>query len=184
MDARVELYEYENLEDEGTRGIYDRMMERTGGSVPDFYKAIAGSPVALQLVDQAAGTISANGFDRQLRELVTITVAQETRTVLTWTKHYRNGASVGVPQRLLDIVGTPDIEAEPAPTGAVLRYARLVARAAPVDDDLVDELKRELGERGFIDLTTQIAFAGFICRVVDALRVPLDEEPQPFVVAP
>lgn len=182
MKARVTLHEYEDLTDETTRGVYERMMEKTGGTVPDFYKAIAGSPVALELIDTAAGTISANGFDRQLRELVTITVAQETRTVLTWTMHYRNGIAVGVPQRLLDMVGTSEIEAEPAPVGIVLRYARLVARGEHVDDALVEQLAEALGERAFIDLTTQVAFAGLICRVVDALGVPLAGEPQPFVV--
>lgn len=183
--ARVDLLEFEDLDDDKTRDIYREMMEKTGGTVPDFYKAIAGSPIALDLVHRAAFTIASNGFDKMLRELVAITVAQETRTVLTWTMHHANAVRAGAPERLLGMIGTPKIEAEAAPVGPVLRYARLLARGEHVDDELVDELKRELGNRAFIDLTTQIAFVGLICRVVDALAVPLPagRHPTPFVRA-
>lgn len=181
--ARVDLLEYDDLSDGGVREIYEEMMGKTGGSVPDFYKAIAGSPIALQLVHRAAGTVASNGFDKMIRELVTITVAQETRTVLTWTLHYENAVRMGAPERLLAIIGTPEIEAEPAPIGPVVRYARLLARGEHIDEALIDELKSVLGDRAFIDLTTQIAFAGFICRIVDALGVPLPEgySAKPFV---
>ena len=81
-----------------------------------------------------------------------------------------------MPELLQKIVGTRDVEDEPAPVGPALRFARLTANRQPVDDALIAELKSHLGDIGLVELTVMVGYYQLIGTFCTVLQVP--NEPQ------
>ena len=55
-----------------------------------------------------------------------------------------------------------------------IRYAEEMTRAVQVDAALVEDLRRELGEAGLVQLTLSIAAANFTTRFNEALGTDLE----------
>ena len=80
-----------------------------------------------------------------------------------------------VPERFRSVVGTPAMEAEPAPVGPALRLARLVASGEDVDDALVSQLRAELGDAGLVDLVVMIGYYQLLGSFCAVLGIEVDE---------
>ena len=182
---RVPLPERDDLDPAG-QTVWDHVASSRGrDTLPNVFRALANNVGALE---QAAGVGEFIRFkadlDDTVRELAILTTAQETRCAYEWTAHYRIAERDGVSPDLLNAIGTAKIEAEPAPLGPAMRYARLVANAQPVDDETVDALKDSLGVEKFVALTILIGYYGMLARFINTMGVPIDiaSEPTPFVV--
>jgi 4-carboxymuconolactone decarboxylase len=154
--------------------------------MPNVFKALANNPAVMDKVAAVGEYMRFQSkLDPQLRELAILTTAQEMRCVYEWTAHYTIAEKLGVPGKLLASLGTPSIEREPAPLGAELRFARLVARGDDVDDATFEAVKSHLGDRGVIELIGLVGYYGMLARLLNTLRVPLDPgtEAKPFVLA-
>ena len=68
--------------------------------------------------------------------------------------------------------------------GPALRYARLVAQNDPVDDATAQTLREQLGPKVLVEPTVLVGYYGMLARVLNTLRVPLEEgvEAIPFVI--
>jgi 4-carboxymuconolactone decarboxylase len=154
--------------------------------MPNVFKALANNPTVMDRV-AAVGEFMRfqSKLDPQLRELAILTTAQEMRCTYEWTAHYGIAEKAGVPARLLNAIGTPQIEREPASLGAELRFARLVARGEAVDDATFDAVKNHLGNAGVVEFIGLVGYYGLLARMLNTLQVPLDEgtEAKPFVVS-
>jgi 4-carboxymuconolactone decarboxylase len=126
--------------------------------MPNVFKALANNPAVMDRVAAVGEYMRFQSkIDPQLRELAILTTAQEIRCAYEWTAHYTIAQKAGVPARLLSSIGTPQIEREPAPLGAELRFARLVARGEAVDDATFDAVKNHLGNAGVVQLSGWLA---------------------------
>jgi 4-carboxymuconolactone decarboxylase len=183
--ARVPLIERENLTPDAV-AAYDHVAKSRGASkLPNVFKALANSPAAMEKVAGVGEWLRfQTTLDPMLRELVTLTTAQESHCAYEWTAHWRLAERLGASAALLNSIGTPQIEREPAPTGVVLRFARLVARNENVDDATFNAVKGHLGEAGTVDLIALVGYYGLLARMLNVLRVPVEEgtEVKPFVV--
>jgi 4-carboxymuconolactone decarboxylase len=185
-NARVPLVERETVPAPDLPA-YDHVAKSRGaGRMPNVFKALANNPTVMDRV-AAVGEFMRfqSKLDPQLRELAILTTAQEMRCTYEWTAHYGIAEKAGVPARLLNAIGTPQIEREPAPLGAELRFARLVARGEAVDDATFDAVKNHLGNAGVVEFIGLIGYYGLLARTLNTLQVPLDEgtEAKPFVVS-
>ena len=155
---------------------YDHIAQRRGGRMLNVFKALANSPEAMEKVAALGELIRFESvLDPVLRELVILTVAYETHCEYEWGHHWAVAQQLGVSSALLKTVGTPQLEREPDPVGAAIRYARLVARGEEVDDDTFAMLKGMLGNAGLIQLTVAIGFYLSLARTINTLHIPFDE---------
>ena len=74
-----------------------------------------------------------------------------------------------------NILGSQLAENLPEPTGAVLRYARLVANNQKIDENLVEIIRSSLGDIGLIDLTVMVGYYQLIGTFCNTLHVPIED---------
>ncbi len=193
--ARVPLLKREEVPAEA-QAAYDHVAEtRGGGQLGNVFKALANSPGALENVAAVGefvrgGVVQGERFGSSLRrglqELVILTVAHEVRNVYEWTGHWRTvdgfAERLHLSPEVLQMIGKPELEQQPAPVGASVRFARLVARGQEVDEATITSLKETLGDAGLVDLTVNVTYYLLLSRLIDVLKVPLDGsvEPRPF----
>jgi 4-carboxymuconolactone decarboxylase len=184
--ARVPLVERADLPPAEV-ATYDHVAQSRGAAkMPNVFKAIANNPAVLEKMAALGEFLRFQAkLDPMLRELAILTTAQESRSVYEWTAHWAIAQKLGAPAALLNMLGTPQVEREPAPTGIVLRFARVVARNEPVDDATFDAVKSHLGNAGIVELIALVGYYGALGRMLNVLRVPLDEgvEAKPFVLS-
>ena len=172
--ARVPLVEREEMPEAG-RPIYDRV-SGARGHMGNVFKALANSSGSLDKVAAVGELVRfQTNFDDKLREAVILTVAREMKCGYEYTHHYRIAEKLGFDPEVLPRIATPEGEAQPAPLGPVLRYARLVARNEPVPDDLFEELRGHLGNAMLTDLTVMVGYYGLLARVINTFQVPVEE---------
>jgi len=180
-DARVPLPQPADV-DADTRMIFEHVMETRGVDfMPNVFSAIGNSAGALQAAASVGEHIRFNtDLDDSLRELLILTVAQESRCAYEWTHHFHIAERLGIDKATLSAIGSDEAEALPAPTGPALRYARLVAKNDPVDDATVATLQDAFGDQGFVDLTVLAGYYSMLARVINTLQVPLEVDAEPF----
>jgi len=173
---RLERMERENCPPEFLPA-WDEILRTRGFTVmPNVFALLANSPGAMAAVTPVGAYVRyATDFDDVLRELVIMTVAQELRCEYEWKHHWRVAERVGASKELLKKIGSPELEAEPAPVGPAVKYARLLTHNQPIDDALINTLKESFGIAGFVDLTVMAGYYGMLARFINTVRVPVEE---------
>lgn len=156
---------------------WDEVLRTRGFDVlPNVFSLLANSPGAMSVVTPVGAYVRYDTkFDNVLRELVIMTVAQELRCEYEWKHHWRVAEKAGATPEQLAKIGTPALEAEAAPIGPAVRYARLLTNNEPIDDALVDTLKSSFGIDGFVDLTVMAGYYGMLARFINTVRVPVED---------
>ncbi len=156
---------------------WDEILRTRGFDVmPNVFALLANSPGALSVVTPVGAYVRfETKFDDVVRELVIMTVAQELRCEYEWKHHWRVAERVGATPELLAKIGTPELEAEPAPVGPAVRYARLLTHNETVDDALVETLKESFGADGFVDLSIMVGYYGMLARFINTVGVPVED---------
>lgn len=159
------------------RPIWDHVMRSRGytDTMPTVFATIANSPNALEYVCAVGEYVRyKTDFDPIMRELVILTVAQEISCKYEWVHHWRVALKAGATEAQLRKIGTPALEAEAAPAGPTVKYARLVANNQPVDDALYATIMKHYGPTGFTDLTMMIGYYGALGRFINVTGIGLD----------
>ena len=156
---------------------WDEILRTRGFDVmPNVFSLLANSPGAMSVVTPVGAYVRFDtDFDDVLRELVIMTVAQELRCEYEWKHHWRVAERAGATPELLAKIGSPELEAEPAPVGPAVKYARLLTHNEAVGDDLIATLKDSFGIRGFVDLTIMAGYYGMLARFINTVRVPVED---------
>ncbi len=156
---------------------WDEILRTRGFDVmPNVFALLANSPGALSVVTPVGAYVRfETKFDDVVRELVIMTVAQELRCEYEWKHHWRVAERVGATPELWAKIGTPELEAEPAPVGRAVRYARLLTHNETVDDALVETLKESFGADGFVDLSIMVGYYGMLARFINTVGVPVED---------
>jgi 4-carboxymuconolactone decarboxylase len=153
--------------------VYDHILHtRKLGFMPNLFGMMAHSPGALAAVAAVGEHVRfRSALAPELVEAVICHVAQIVGNRYEWCHHLHK-----LPEALRSRVGTPAAEAEPAPTGPALRYARLLAEGNEADEALVAELREALGAAGLVDLTVTVGYYQLVGSFCAALRVPLEDD--------
>ncbi len=173
--SRLERVEREDCPAESL-DAYDEILRTRGFDImPNVFALLANSPGALSVVPPVGAYVRyETDFDDVLRELVIMTVAQELRCEYEWKHHWRVAERVGATEDQLKKIGTPELEAEPAPVGPAVTFARLLTHNEPIGDDIVDALKEQFGVRGFVDLTIMAGYYGMLARFINTVQIPVE----------
>ncbi len=157
--------------------VWDEILRTRGFDVmPNVFSLLANSPGALAVVTPVGAYVRyETAFDDVLRELVILTVAQELRCEYEWKHHWRVAERAGATPEMLAKIGTSDLEAEPAPVGPAVRYARLLTHNKTVGDALIKTLKESFGTQGFVDLTIMAGYYGMLARFINTVGVPVED---------
>ena len=155
---------------------WDEILRTRGFDVmPNVFSLLANSPGAMSVVTPVGAYVRfETSFDDVLRELVIMTVAQELRCEYEWKHHWRVAERVGATPEMLEKIGTPDLEAESAPLGPAVRYARLLTHNQRVGDTLIKTLMDSFGTQGFVDLTIMAGYYGMLARFINTIGVPVE----------
>ncbi len=156
---------------------WDEILRTRGFNVmPNVFSLLANSPGAMSVVTPVGAYVRyETAFDDVLREMVIMTVAQELRCEYEWKHHWRVAERAGATREMLEKIGTPDLEAEPAPLGPAIRYARLLTHNKRVDDVLIKTLMDSFGAQGFVDLTIMAGYYGMLARFINTIGVPVED---------
>jgi 4-carboxymuconolactone decarboxylase len=182
VPQRVALLERDDVGPEHV-ARYEAVAAARGGRVANVFKALANSPLAMERVAGVGAYLRFEaGLPTDLRELVTLTVAQQAGCSFEWTAHWNLAIRDGVDVELLRQVGTPAIEQLASPLGPALTFARLVADGREVPDAIINVIRHDLGDRGLVDLTVLVAYYTGLARIINTLGVPLEAgtEAHPF----
>ena len=156
---------------------WDEILRTRGFDVmPNVFSLLANSPGAMSVVTPVGAYVRYDtDFDDVLRELVIMTVAQELHCEYEWKHHWRVAERAGATPELLAKIGTAELEAQAAPVGPAVRYARLLTHNEAVDDDLIATLKESFGTAGFVDLTIMAGYYGMLARFINTIGVPVED---------
>lgn len=158
------------------RKVFDQVAQSRGGRIPNVFATLAHSSGALDRTATLGGFVRFDsGLDGQLLESVVLMVAAELGCVYEYTHHHPLARKLGVDPDLLTHIGEPEADAQLHPWGPALRYAQLVSRNEAAPDDLVAGLLDTLGAQGLVELTVAVGYYGMLARVINALRVPLED---------
>ena len=169
--ARVSSVSRENFPNEKIN-IFDHILEtRKLSFMAELFGVMAHSPGALQAVASVGEHVRFQSvLDEVLREMIICTVSQEVGNYYEWCHHIHR-----MPKNMQKIIGSQLAENLPEPTGAVLRYARLVANNQKIDENLVEIIRSSLGDIGLIDLTVMVGYYQLIGTFCNTLHVPIED---------
>ena len=155
-----------------TRAVFDHILTtRKLGWMPNMFAVMGQSPKALESVASVGEHVRFHSkLDQDLREMVICEVSAILGNKYEWRHHIHK-----VPERLRPIIGNAAIEDEPAPTGPVLRFARLLAAGDTVPDELVGSLKESLGDEVLIDLTVMVGYYQLLATFCATLGIEVED---------
>ncbi len=153
-----------------------RLQELWGKPV-NLYRALGNHPALVAAWTEFANAIRHDSrTPRSLRELMILRVGQLARSEYEWAHHLRMARKAGVREAqiaaLADWRGSGEFDAAEK---AALALAEAVA-ACRVTDEVHAEVKRHFDDAQFIELSLTAGFYALVVRMLDALRVELDED--------
>lgn len=171
-DARLRQVTREEMPAD-QQAAWDHICEtRKLAYIPGLFAAMAHSAGAMASAASVGEHVRFHSvFDHDLRELIICHTAQELGNFYEWCHHMHR-----LPPELQEKVGTPAIEAEPAPVGPVMRFARLAANNQDVDDATVEAVRAAFGERGLVDLTVMVGYYQLVATFCRTMHVPIEED--------
>jgi 4-carboxymuconolactone decarboxylase len=166
------------------RAVYDALADPPGrvrldpdGSLQGPFDAMLRAPrsgAALQSVGAALRYRSV--LPERVRELATLLVAAQHRSVFEWYAHAPLAAAAGLPAALVEAIrtGGPVEPDDPVERAAAVAVAQLLT-AGDVDDDTWAGAVDTLGEAGAVELTTLVGYYSLLALQMRVLRVPLPD---------
>ena len=153
-------------------------VQRAGAQQVNLYRALAHAPRLLEAWIDFAWTLRERcDTPRPLRELVILRTAQRMLSQYEWHQHRRMAAEAGVDEH--QVAELAMWRTSPAFTEA--ERAALALTDALVDGHVTDQVNATLdenfGPRARVELTLTAAFYCAVPRLLDALRVPVEDSP-------
>ena len=153
-------------------------IDELGAKQVNLYRCLAHAPDLLRAwIDFAWALRGNSSTSRQLRELMILRTATLHHSPYEWHQHRRMAAEAGVSDNEIaelemwrtSRVFSPDTRAALAFTDAIV--------AGDVPEHINEELSAHFDLSQRIELTVTAAFYSMVPRVLEALEVPIEEEP-------
>src|SRR5687767_14403492 len=147
------------------------------GSPVNLYKALGNhEPLAAAWTEFANAIRHDSRTPRDLRELMILRTAQLARSEYEWAHHLRMARKAGVSEeRIAALADWRSSKAFDAKERAALALTESVM-ACNVTDAVHAEVKRHFSDAEFVELSLTAGFYAMVSRMLDALRVELDED--------
>jgi AhpD family alkylhydroperoxidase len=152
-------------------------LSKLGGRPNNLYRALANQPALAQAWIEFAWALRLQSTtSRALRELIILRAAQVTGAEYEWHHHRRMAREAGVPDGKVEkLRAWKDSDAyEPAERAALAFTEAMLEGKVP--DAVADELERHFAPEARIELALTAGFYAMVPRVLEALRVPIEED--------
>jgi 4-carboxymuconolactone decarboxylase len=157
--------------------ILKKRLEELWGKPVNLYRALGNHPALAAAWTEFANAIRHDSkTPRDLRELMILRTAQIARSDYEWAHHLRMARKAGVPeQKIAAIAGWRASAAFDARERAALALTEAVM-ACNVTDEVHAEAKKHFSNAEFVELSLTAGFYAMVSRMLDAMRVELDED--------
>jgi AhpD family alkylhydroperoxidase len=152
-------------------------LEELWGKPVNLYRALGNQPALTAAWTEFANAIRHESrTPRALRELMILRTAQLARSEYEWAHHLRMARNAGVSEeKIAALAGWRAAKAFDAKERAALALTEAVM-ACDVGDAVHAEVKRHFSDAEFVELSLTVGFYAMVSRMLDALRVELDED--------
>ena len=156
--------------------LQQRLAELWGEPV-NLYRALGNHPALTAAWTEFANAIRHDSrTPRALRELMILRAAQIARSDYEWAHHLRMARKAGVVEAKIAVLagwrGSKDFDAKER---AVLALTEAVM-ACDVTDEVHAEVKKHFNDAEFVELSLTAGFYAMVSRMLDAMRVELDQD--------
>lgn len=154
-----------------------KRLEELWGKPVNLYRALGNHPALTAAWTEFANSIRHDSrTPRALRELLILRTAQVAHSEYEWAHHLRMARKAGVPEAKIEALagwrGSPVFDAK--------ERAALALTEAMMDCDVTDavhaEAKRHFSDAEYVELAFIAGFYAMVSRMLDALRVDMDED--------
>ncbi|HVC15105.1 MAG TPA: carboxymuconolactone decarboxylase family protein [Acidimicrobiales bacterium] len=148
-----------------------------GRPVAYLYKVLANQPAALQaFLGMSHYVRDTSSLDKRLLEAAVLATARELDQPYERAHHERSAVAAGVPAQTVEAIVNGRTETLGPLERAVVAYAEQVADHRDVDETVLAELRRELGDAGLTDLVVSVAWYHLCAAILGPLHVELEPE--------
>jgi 4-carboxymuconolactone decarboxylase len=153
-------------------------VEERGGRVNNLYRCLGNQPRLLESWTDFAWTLRAEcATPRTLRELLILRAAQLTASRYLWEDHVRFGRDAGLGDEQVGELSRWRSSARfDERERAALEFAERLVLEGRVSDEVLVALERHFAAHQVVELTLTVGFYTMVPRVIDALRVPLQDD--------
>lgn len=157
--------------------VLQKRLEELWGSPVNLYRALGNHPGLTAAWTEFANAIRHDSkTPRALREIMILRTAQIARSEYEWAHHLRMARKAGVDEAKIGaLAGWRTSGAFDAKERAALALTEAVM-ACNVTDAVHAEVKRHFSDAEFVELSLTAAFYAMVSRMLDAMRVTLDED--------
>jgi len=156
-----------------TGEVADLLRARRGGDLTPLDLALLHSAPLAEGWNVLLGAVRSRfELAAALRELAICRIAVLNDADYEWRAHAPLLVAAGFPEAQLDSLRGTDVPSGlPAQQRTVLAYTDAMTRSLRVPDDLFEEVRTALGERGAVELTATIAAYNMVSRFLVALEI-------------
>jgi len=161
----------------GFNPVLQKRLEALWGRPVNLYRALGNHPALAAAWTEFANAVRHDSkTPRALRELMILRTAQIARSEYEWAHHLRMARKAGVSEaRIAALAGwRGSKEFDPGERAALALTEAVMA--CNVTDDVHAEVKRYFSDAEFVELSLTAGFYAMVSRMLDAMRVELDED--------
>jgi alkylhydroperoxidase family enzyme len=154
-----------------------KRLEELWGNPVNLYRALGNhGPLTAAWTEFANAIRHDSRTPRSLRELMILRTAQLARSEYEWAHHLRMARKAGVEEaKIAALAGWRASPLFDAKEKAALALTEGIM-ACDVTDRLHSEVKRHFSDAEFVELSLTAAFYAMVSRMLDAMRVELDDD--------
>jgi alkylhydroperoxidase family enzyme len=161
-------------------GFEPRLQERLEelwGKPVNLYRALGNHPALTAAWTEFANAIRHDSrTPRALRELMILRTAQIARSQYEWAHHLRMARQAGVSEaKIAALAGWRAAEEFDARERAALALTEAVM-ACDVSDEVHAEVRKHFSDAEFVELSLTAGFYAMVSRMLDAMRVEMDDD--------
>ena len=157
--------------------VLQKRLEELWGRPVNLYRALGNHPALTAAWTEFANAIRHDSrTPRTLRELMILRTAQIARSKYEWAHHLRMARKAGVGEdKIAALAGWRASKLYDAKERAALALTEAVM-ACNVTDEVHAEVKKHFSDAEFVELSLTAGFYAMVSRMLDAMRVELDED--------
>jgi 4-carboxymuconolactone decarboxylase len=152
-------------------------LEELWGKPVNLYRALGNHPALVAAWTEFANAIRHDSrTPRSLRELMILRVGQLARSEYEWAHHLRMARKSGVREaQIADLAAWRDSPEYDERERAALALAEAIAHCN-VTDEVHAAVRKHFDAAQYVELSMTAGFYALVVRMLDALRVELDED--------
>jgi alkylhydroperoxidase family enzyme len=161
----------------GFEPVLQKRLEELWGQPVNLYRALGNhAPLTAAWTEFANAIRHESRTPRALRELMILRTAQIAHSQYEWAHHLRMARKAGVDEaKIAALAGWRTAGMFDAKERAALSLTEGVM-GCNVTDEIHAEVKKQFSDAEFVELSLTAAFYAMVSRMLDAMRVELDDD--------